>query len=262
MSEESEDPRRLSRELNASFVANYDFFAGAVPPGLIFQLETDDLLEIVESRSSQSSWTGLSRLAIIGLVASFEAFCRGLFSAAINIDPNLVHGLSKAQYDTSVKLESLLILDVPTTHRLGFFLGERLNLNEPKKVNAAFCAILKVSPMSKEDMKHLNRLLEERHLLVHHGGLITSRYHASKLRRREISDRLHVDTLEISKDEVRKHVKRLRTLAHKMVTTVARAMRERSKLPESNFLPVQREAVEMIEWWEPEDESSLVEPIE
>ncbi|UYV13673.1 MAG: hypothetical protein NCW75_05160 [Phycisphaera sp.] len=240
---------------DAVLIEAFDFFSGAVPPGPVFQLETDDLITIVRSRTSESLWTGVSRLAIIGLVASFEAFCKDLFAATINIDPTLVRELKSAKFDISVDLTSLLILDVPTPHCFGFFLGERLKLNEPKKVNAAFFSSLGVSPLAKDDMKYLARLLEERHLLVHHGGMITSRYHASKLRRREISDRLHVDSLEITEDEIGAHIHQLRKLAHKMLKTVASAMRKRSNLSGSTYYPVQLEGVAMLEWWEPDDAS-------
>src|SRR5712692_47395 len=60
--------------------------------------------------------------------------------------------------------------------RLGFVLAAESDFGTAPKINSQYGALLKVSPFSKDDGRKYERLLADRHLLVHHGGVLTRSY--------------------------------------------------------------------------------------
>jgi hypothetical protein len=65
---------------------------------------------------------------------------------------------------------------------LGFLLAEKYDFGTPKRINALFNALLKITPFGREDAKRYAALLRDRNLLVHHGGVYTLAYLEQELK--------------------------------------------------------------------------------
>jgi hypothetical protein len=151
-----------------------DYFSGGVPPLLTIDGILDDLSRTIDRES-----TGISRineLCLIGLVSYSEAFFKDQFAAILNIEPTLVNGLMKAGYDALIDPVALLAYQDYWGSKLGFLIAEKHDFGTWKKVNGLFNATLGISPFSKDDANKFDSLLRDRNLLVHHGGVFTTKY--------------------------------------------------------------------------------------
>lgn len=227
-----------------------EFFPGGVPPAPLVQMHIEDLMEVVRDQTSQRYAKEVAALATIGLVAYFEAFSKDLFASMVNIDPSLLEELRKHQFDTTIDSSNLLLLESASIHQFGPLLAEKASMGTPKEINRAFYCALQVTMLNRGDVRFLDHLLLDRHLLVHHGGLITARYHRTLLKRRSVSARLHFDSIVVEGEVFLSHARRLLSIAEQMSNTSATALRKRAKQEGSNLAsPAQERAVSYLDWW-------------
>jgi len=207
-----------------------DYFAAAVPAGAIFDLTVRELRGIASvSDSSQQNLNPGAELCLIGLVAYFEAFCKNHFASMVNICPQLVENLHVANRDVSVKAVDLLNLEAPLSASLGFLIVDRFDFGTPKSVNSLYMDLIRLTPFSKEEAEMYGKILDDRNLLVHHGGIFTPRYAKERFIAREVERRrLFMDSLLVTKDQF--------VAASAFVLDISRKMRVSTQLALRNLL--------------------------
>ena len=156
-----------------------EYFSGGVPTGEYFGMTLENLREISASEKEDTEERGVSRLqelCFVGLFSYFEAFCKDQFAALINIEPSLVENLKAAGQDVQIDARHVVAYGEDANCRLGFVLAAKSDFGTAQKINSQYRALLKVSPFSKDEEHQFERLLADRHLLVHHGGVVTLAY--------------------------------------------------------------------------------------
>ena len=235
-----------------------DYFAGAVPAGTIFDLTVQNLRGIASvSNSSQQNLNPGAELCLIGLVAYFEAFCKNHFASMVNICPELVENLQAANRDVSVKAVDLLNVAAPLSASLGFLIVDRFDFGTPKSVNSLYMDLIRQTPFSKEEAETYGKILDDRNLLVHHGGIFTPRYAKERFIERELGrSRLFIDSLLVTKEQF--------VVASTFVLEISRKMRVSTQSALRNFLRERRQglsaergkAVEALAWKDDLDETA------
>ena len=174
----------------------------------------------VISASEQSEERGISRLqevCFVGLFSYFEAFCKDQFAALINIEPSLVENLKAAGQNVLIDARYVAMYGADSGSRLGFVLAAESTFGTAQKINSQYGALLKVSPFSKDDGRRFERLLADRHLLVHHGGLLTLSYLEQH---RELSGAVRTDAFfdsrVIGRDDVAEAIDFVERIARKL----------------------------------------------
>jgi hypothetical protein len=228
----------------------FDYFSGGVPTGWYFQLTLDGLSSIVKKDNNYIETQIINELCFIGLVSYFEAFCKNLFASLINIIPELMYELRKAQLDISIDVTRVFGLRDTVKDRFGFLIAEKYDFGSAKKINSYYNALLKITPFSIKEIKEYDKILSDRNLLIHHGGTITSKYKEQRLQDHTIKDRVYFDSIEISKDSYNKYSNFLKHIAKKMIVNSHIAL---GKYIHDNKLQItkdQEEGISCIDWHE------------
>jgi hypothetical protein len=154
-----------------------DYFAGGVPAGPMLSLHLDELKSLAQQQGKTPHGRNLIlELAFIGLFSYFEAFCKDHFASIINIAPVLAQRLKAHGHDINIDTTDLLNLGAHISARVGFLLAEKYEFGTPRKINALYHALLQVSLFSTSEAKKFDKLLADRNLIVHHGGVYTMKY--------------------------------------------------------------------------------------
>jgi hypothetical protein len=215
-----------------------DYFSGGVPAGVVFDMSVHDLQEIARQKPDDLLASNpRAELCFIGLVAYFEAFCKSHFASMINVDPRLLENLSRAHRDVSVSALHLLEVGPPYSAKLGFLIADGLDFGTPKSVNALYFDLAKCTPFSKQEAQQYSTIIDDRNLLVHHGGYLSPRYPAERFIKREIGrNRLFVDSLVVTRSQFLRAATFVHGISRKLRAStqkvLAKSMRERrSPLP-------------------------------
>jgi len=177
-----------------------DYFSGGAPPGLLFRINLQTVREVAaSSRKKGENIDPIAGLCLIGLLAYFEAFIRDHFASLINICPHLLKHLKDKNRDCKVDAAELLALVDNTQNKLGFLLCERFEFGRAKSINGLYQDLLTITPFSKDDKNVFDRLLSDRNLLVHHGGVYTTRYAEQRSIKQKIKDRIYYESLVFTK---------------------------------------------------------------
>jgi hypothetical protein len=156
-----------------------EHFSGGVPTGEYFRMTLGDLRKaLVPPQKDQSPIVNLPDLCFIGLISYFEAFCKDHFACLINLEPSLIVNLKRSGQDVSIDSTHVVLFGSTLDYRLRLLLAEKYDVGTPKKINALFNALLKITPLGREDVRRYAALLSDRNLLVHHRGFL----HVSLLR--------------------------------------------------------------------------------
>ena len=157
-----------------------ELFAGGVPPLAMLDVNVWYLNQIIESCADGDDEHTLADaaadVALIALLAHFEAFCADTFAAAINIAPQVLSEFADKRKQDTVLLRDLVRVDFDTTRAMGFLIAEHRDFGDLKAVNSLFFDLLGITPFSTKEIDKLSELLDVRNLLVHHGGVYTSDY--------------------------------------------------------------------------------------
>ena len=128
-----------------------------------------------------------------------------------------------ARRECSFTLSEVLHLTDANQHRIGSVLSEQLNFGTAAAINGVFFDLLHISPFSKDEIRSFSRFLNDRNLLVHHGGIYTFRY-AKENFPRDVSRRVHQDSVSITKEYVDECAVFLHQIAIKMGKVVKSAL--------------------------------------
>jgi hypothetical protein len=175
-----------------------EYFSGGVPTGLYFRMTLDDLRKVSALQDGDSPGINrLQELCFIGLVSYFEAFCKDHFASLINLEPSLVANLKANGQDVSIDAAHVTLYADEIDRRLGFVLAEKYDFGTAQKINALFGALLKVTPFGRDEAKKYAGLLQDRNLLVHHGGTLTLTYLEQSVGSRSVSEGRRSSTLGV-----------------------------------------------------------------
>ena len=227
-----------------------DYFMGGVPPGPLFSINLADVEGVL--RSARIPAHGLdpaAELCFIGLVAYFEAFFRYHFAALLNVCPQLIRQLRSRGRDVSVDAGMLLGFDGDPSARLGFLLAERYELGTAKSINSLYTDLLLVTPFSKDEAITFDRILNDRNLLVHHGGIYTSRYAGQTFVRRRAGQRVFFNSLVIRRQRVRSAASFFATIAKKTLVVSHKALGEFVATNRVRPSAIQRKAIAALASW-------------
>lgn len=160
-----------------------EYSSGGVPTGEAFRGRLEDLREISSGDiKAPGHLNSLQELCFVGLLSYFEAFCKDHFAQLVNLEPSLIASLRAGGQDVAIDAAHVAAYGGDCSARLGFMLASRYDFGTPKKVNALFRALLGITPFNVKEVRRLEALLRDRHLLVHHGGVFTLEYVAQARR--------------------------------------------------------------------------------
>jgi hypothetical protein len=228
-----------------------DFFTGAVPAGLIFKINVDSLRAIVEKTVSQDDDVPTNSLGVcfIGLIAYFEAFAKDHFASLVNICPQLLQNLKKAGHDVSIDAADLLLSGSNPKCKMGFVLAQRYDFGTAKRINAFYQGLLTITPFSKDEMARYDQLLRDRNLLVHHGGIYTTKYLEQRFVGSPERQRVFFDSLVLTREEFLSSASFLEEIARKSVKATRAALEEFSAANGITQAGAHKTAVEALTWW-------------
>ena len=179
-------------------MTNLDHFSGGVPAKVIFEMNVEELSKIIElSSSDESAHKKALEVCFIGLISYFEAFMKDHFASIINICPELLNDLKKNGQDTTINSADLLLLEHNHINRVGFLISEKYDLGTANKINSVYMALLKVSPFSKNEKHKFDSLLNDRNLIVHHGGIYSLSYCQQNHKKEDVAKNMFMHSLEI-----------------------------------------------------------------
>ncbi|MBD3337811.1 MAG: hypothetical protein GF353_01795 [Candidatus Lokiarchaeota archaeon] len=154
-----------------------DLFPCGVSPLDSFEMSFNSLSQIVSA--FEYNFLNVDKtveICFIGLISYFEAFCKDQFATLINICPELISDLKKRGHDVMIDASHTVSHKNVFYRILGPLLTEKYNFTTSKQINSNFRALLNLSPFSKEEAKRYDEILNERNLIVHHGGIYTMKY--------------------------------------------------------------------------------------
>lgn len=178
-----------------------EYFPGSVPSGLIFAGNVADLRTIVAGSQSKKMPNPIAEVSLIGLLAHFEAFCKGHFASIINICPELIRQLAMNGRDTRVDASQLMLVGAFSARHLGFLIAESYDFGTAKGINRLYLDLLKCSPFSSKEILRFDRMIDDRNLLVHHGGIFTAKYAGQRIAKHQVRGKVYVDSLVVTEND-------------------------------------------------------------
>ncbi len=154
-----------------------NFFVGKTSPFLLFDKAYHSLYYVVENKIDNHRFSEENNpaceVALIGILAYFEAFCKHQFAAIINIFPELAIKFSEKRRNLQIDLFSVISYQENTFRNLGFILAEKYDFGSALSINGNFRDLIAITPFSKERTIIFDEIVYKRNLLVHHGGYYT-----------------------------------------------------------------------------------------
>jgi hypothetical protein len=227
-----------------------DYFGGGVPAGALFSINLENIEGLLQTTPAPTyGLDPAAEICFIGLIAYFEAFCRDHFASLINICPALVDELKRKGRDVSIDASTLLTLGGRLQTGLGFLLAERYEFGTANSVNSLYTDLVLVTPFSKDESDKFEKLLNDRNLLVHHGGIYTIRYAGQTFTKRRAKQRVFFDSLVIGRGRVRSTASFLTGIAKKTTTATQHALlRYMTDKRIRRVGPITR-AIDALVWW-------------
>lgn len=231
-------------------VDTLEYFIAGVPPYALFSLDFKELINMVESVKTYDHMISnkVPEVSYIGLVAYFEAYCKNLFAACINIYPQILYRFCERRGNISVSVADVLRMTDKINYRIGALIAENFDFGSPKGLNSLFIDLLGITPLSKKEIEKYSKILNDRNLLVHHGGIYTYRYHGQSYKNQEISDLVHWNSLTISGERYMSDATYINGVAVKMTKACHEALSK--LLAEGNIVltKTQQDALNYLLW--------------
>lgn len=231
---------------------NRDFalrnFVAGVPPGGKFALEVENLRDLIrDSKDQRAGFNVTAEVCFIALFAYFEGFCKNQFSALVNVDPSLLADLARHDVELAIKVSDLPGLLAVSLPKIGFAIAERFRFGSAREINNAFLRLITVSPFSQSEIHRYERLLADRNLLVHHGGVYTAWYQRQRSATSS-RNRAYWQSLVVRKRDASRAVFFVERLGAKIVRACHAALLKRlggraAKLPRATRL-----AIDLLIW--------------
>jgi len=225
---------------------NYlDFFRGGVPAGAIFYMNLGGLRELVKKRFKlRAHFSVQSEVCLIGVVSYFEAFCGDHFASILNICPQLLVRLKKNGRDVSLDATDLLEVGLQSTH-IGSIVAERYDFGTPQSINSLYQHLLQITPFSTQERKRYEQILNDRNLLVHHGGISTMKYSKQSSL---VAKSVHYDSISVSQADFLEVAGFLESIVHKTVKASHARLVEFMEQQPISPSKVQEKAIHALLW--------------
>jgi len=224
-----------------------DYFGGGVPPLVSLKLELDRIDGLVYA-SERKFQQKAAEMGLISLCAHFEAFCKDLFGAAANICPHILSKFAARRPQVSIEVDELLNVVDNVEMKLGHLLAEKYDFGSAKVINVLYFDLLAITPFSKTDSKKYSDLLNDRNLLVHHGGVYTIKYAKQKFDKQDVARMAHWDSLVVSKESYLKWSAFIRRVAVKMAYAAHHALERLVSAPGVLLNEEQKKAIWYLKW--------------
>jgi len=226
-----------------------DYFPGGVPPGVMFKMTLSDLQELLKLTPDKDGINRAAEILFVGLISYFEGFLKEVFASAINIDNTLLENLGKNGQDVSIDSRRLLVYGTDYYKKIGFVVSEKFDFGTAKKINSLYLALLRITPLAKDAATNLDRLLNDRHLIVHHGANYTLSY-LEQTKATKVSD-AYWQCLTINKAYFNDAFKFIEDVSIKLLKSISTALKDRSNTCEIPLTPAQSEAIDALGTWGP-----------
>jgi hypothetical protein len=230
-----------------------DYFSAGVPAHGYFDVQVSGLKKLVQGSREASGLNQTAEVCLIALSAYFEAFCKAQFAAVINIYPKIVRNFVEKRNSASLDLRNVLTVlyggkdFVIFDHRLGHLLSEDYDFGSAKDINALYFDLLRITPFSAREKKKYGKFLNDRNLLVHHGGVHTFKYLAQQFQTRTAPGLPHWSSLVVSKQEFESWAAFLEAMASKIASTSRQALEKFVNREGPDFLsPEQMKAIDCL----------------
>jgi hypothetical protein len=228
-----------------------EFFIAGVPPRVIYGMDVEDLAKLVNSsQRRKNEYTGrtLVEVCLIGLASYFEAFCKNQFAAIINICPQTLNNFTLRRDNATIKLTHLIKIAGEIDYRLGALLAEEYDFGSARTINSLYFDLLGITPFSKDEEGQYSQFLNDRNLLVHHGGVYTIKYHGQRFQKNPVPGLAHWDSLVIDKADFRKWLAFLNGIVDKISVSSQKALKDFIKAERIRLKKVNTEALEFMGW--------------
>jgi hypothetical protein len=208
-----------------------EYFEGGVPPFDNFETgcyacRAAQKDPIIGKEDDEVFYDGSPSIALVGLLAHSEGFFRQMFSAVGNVCPKRLEAFAAKRSDLSIPLESMLCCRDTLSYRLGSLVSESLDFGSPRKINALFMDLLGLSPFSKANADSYNKLLSTRNQIVHHGGIVTTKFLRHRPDLAFSNKDLHWNSIEVTPGEVEDSISWMIELARSFSFVVGHALAE------------------------------------
>ena len=176
-----------------------EYFIAHVAPDDLFVASLGELAWATGIPDGRVQSKYILEIGLIALVAHAEAFFKNEFAALVNIHPDLLIDFSRSRgKNVTVDVLDLVQLGWPIETKLGFLISEKQDFTSAKSINGLYRDLIKVTPFSKDEAEEFGRLVNDRNLLVHHGGILTSRHDARRIPREVPETKVFYDALEVT----------------------------------------------------------------
>jgi hypothetical protein len=230
-------------------MTNLDHFSGGVPAKVIFEMNVQELSKIIELCSTNESTKEKAlEVCFIGLISYFEAFMKDHFASIINICPELLNDLKKNGQDTTINSADLLILEHNHINKVGFLVAEKYDLGTANKINSVYMALLKVSPFSKSEKQKFDNLLNDRNLIVHHGGIYSLSYSQQNHHQEDVTNNAFMHSLVIDNNYFDEALKSINKLVVKTVLATHKKLSEYINENKINLTDEKQNAFDALVW--------------
>lgn len=204
----------------------HHYFVGRISPFLLFEFEYHSLDAVssqFDGRRYFEKNNPAADVCLVGLVAHFEAFCKHLFAAAANLNPSALRIFANRRPELALRLADVLSLPEPLNSNFGFLVADHFDFGAPEKLNSLFRDLVDITPLSKDEIFKYANILRQRHLIVHHGGILTLEY--SRGATGANNSLPYVDSVRLEHEDYVVAANFLFDLALKMTRSVAESLR-------------------------------------
>ena len=209
-----------------------DLYPGGEPPLYYFYGRVQEIQRLAADASiPEGDRAGVLRLCLIGLAAHFEAFCKAHFAAVVNIHPSVLKGFAKRRPECGFTVKELLQVLPNISHRIGSLLSEQPDFkwSSAKTINGLFWDLLGITPFSSDEAKRFANFINDRNLLVHHGGIFTLKYERRRFVETKRPDGNPSNVLRVEKEDIDKWSTFLFDIAQKLANSSVEVMEEETK---------------------------------
>jgi hypothetical protein len=233
--------------------ASSEHFVGGISPLWMFDYQLQGLFSVVElarvrSREQPHLYEDVLRraaeVALIGAVGYFEAFCKHQFAALLTLHAPLLVNFANRRQDASLRLSALASAAGELDLKIGFLIAESYDFGSAKQVNGLFRDLLECSPLPKDEGDELDAILRKRHLIVHHGGIVTAESARAKAQVLP-SGQAFRDVVGVDPDEYCDIEDFLRLSAAKVAVSTVQGLKRRTR-DLSDLAVDRRPAVELL----------------
>jgi hypothetical protein len=205
--------------------SSLDYFVGGVPAGIIFKMAHDRVCKLVsETPETEFGSNEVAEICFIALISYVEAFFKDQFASMVNLCPQLIENLCKAKCVIAIDASDLLVFRERPLQSLGFILSENYDFGTAQKINGLYHALLLIDPFSSDEKCEYDRLMNDRNLLVHHGGIFTLKYSKGSIIAEDDKGMPHWDSLKVSRASYLRGAQFLTSIVKKTVSASHKAL--------------------------------------